>query len=76
MLEDELRMSKSRAQMSSEELNRVRAQLVEKDKRVSELTSLASQSTHLKSRVETYMTEIETLRKRQREDQTRHKEEI
>ena len=76
MLEDELRMSKSRAQMSSEELNRVRAQLVEKDKRVNELTSLASQSTHLKSRVETYMTEIETLRKRQREDQTRHKEEI
>ena len=62
--------------MSTEELTRIRAQLMEKDKRVNELSSLASQSSHLKSRVETYTTELETLREKLRSDQTKHKEEV
>ena len=40
-LENELRLTKSRSQISSDELSRVRTQLIEKDKRANELASQA-----------------------------------
>ena len=74
--ENELRLIKSRSQISSDELSRVRTQLIEKDKRVNELASQAGQFNSMKSRCEQYAKEIENLRKKQREDQMKHKEEM
>ena len=53
-LEDELRLTKSRSQMSTDELNRLRTQLIEKDKRANELASQAGQFSSMKTRVENY----------------------
>ena len=53
-LEDELRLTKSRSQMSTDELSRLRTQLIEKDKRVNELSSQAGQFNVMKSRCENY----------------------
>ena len=75
-LEDELRLTKSRSQMSTDELSRLRTQLIEKDKRANELSSQAGQFNVMKTRCENYQKEIEILRKKTREDQVKHKEEI
>ena len=75
-LENELRLTKSRSQISSDELSRVRTQLIEKDKRANELASQAGQFNSIKSRCEQYSKEIENLRNKQREDQSKHKEEM
>ena len=53
-LEDELRLTKSRSQMSTDELNRLRQQGIEKDKRANELASQAGQFNSMKTRVENY----------------------
>jgi len=44
-LEDELKLTKSRSQISNDELARLRTLVLEKDKRASELSSQASQFT-------------------------------
>ena len=62
VLEDELKITKSRAQISTDELQRLRAQLLEKDKRSSEMMHQAAQYSHLKSRLENSVKEVETLR--------------
>ena len=67
-LEDELKITKSRAQISTDELQRLRAQLLEKDKRSSEMMHQAAQYSHLKSRLENSVKEVETLRFRLRDD--------
>ena len=61
-LEDELKITKSRAQISTDELQRLRAQLLEKDKRSSEMMHQAAQYSHMKSRLENSAKEVETLR--------------
>lgn len=75
-LEDELKLTKSRSQISNDELARLRTVVLEKDKRASELSSQASQFTQMKQRCETYTLEIKTLREKQRDDQVKFKDEI
>ena len=47
-----------------------------KDKKINELTPLASQASSQKTRIEHLLKDVESLRQKQRDEQIKHKEEI
>ena len=61
-LEDELRLQQSRNQIQNEELKRIREELMSKDKKINELTPLASQASSQKTRIEHLLKDVESLR--------------